>query len=306
MSKNISVHSTYTRNRAGFTLIELLVVIAIIAILAAILFPVFAQARERARSISCLSDLKQMGLALTQYEQDYDETTPCGVYLFGAGGSGWAGEIYPYVKSGRVYQCPDDDSATGNYSSYAINSNLGTGNSYPYSGSTLASMNAPSRTVLFFEVSGSQGYSTSGGYTLYDVTQSEEGPNAIWGGSAFGNGNDMWGYNPNGSGTFDSCSSFGHDPGATLQYATGWLGGLKPPSGLECHFTGQYGRHQQGSNYLFNDTHAKFLRGSSVSPGFNAGNSGDPQYSDDATYDVAAGTEGTVNGQPIGGTFSVK
>src|SRR5437762_6356050 len=64
------------RARSGFTLIELLVVIAIIAILAAILFPVFAQAREKARAISCLSNCKQAGLAWSMYAQDYDETTP--------------------------------------------------------------------------------------------------------------------------------------------------------------------------------------------------------------------------------------
>lgn len=64
------------QSRSGFTLIELLVVIAIIAILAAILFPVFAQAREKARSASCLSNTKQLGLGLVMYVQDYDETFP--------------------------------------------------------------------------------------------------------------------------------------------------------------------------------------------------------------------------------------
>ena len=64
------------RRRLGFTLIELLVVIAIIAILAAILFPVFAQARESARQTSCLSNMKQLGLAMTMYAQDYDEAVP--------------------------------------------------------------------------------------------------------------------------------------------------------------------------------------------------------------------------------------
>ena len=68
--------------RTGFTLIELLVVIAIIAILAAILFPVFAQAREKARQTSCLSNAKQLGLGISMYVQDYDETMPfaCGWY----------------------------------------------------------------------------------------------------------------------------------------------------------------------------------------------------------------------------------
>ena len=111
--------------RAGFTLIELLVVIAIIAILAAILFPVFAKAREKARQITCASNLKQMGLGILQYVQDNDETypvtngditnfngcttTPCGTGI-------WAQQIYPYVKSQQVFECPDcpdDSSYTG-------------------------------------------------------------------------------------------------------------------------------------------------------------------------------------------------
>src|SRR5579859_226905 len=92
----------------AFTLIELLVVIAIIAILAAILFPVFAQAREKARSISCLSNMKELGLAFMQYEQDNDEQMIVNDDLWG---QGWAGKIYPYVKSGGVYGCPDDSTS---------------------------------------------------------------------------------------------------------------------------------------------------------------------------------------------------
>jgi len=88
--------------RTGFTLIELLVVIAIIAILAAILFPVFAQAREKARAISCLSNTKQSGLAFAMYVQDYDETTP----KMGNGTDWWTA-IYPYTKNLGVFLCPD-------------------------------------------------------------------------------------------------------------------------------------------------------------------------------------------------------
>lgn len=88
--------------RNGFTLIELLVVIAIIAILAAILFPVFAQAREKARAISCLSNLKQSGTAFAMYVQDYDETTPA----LGFGREWWS-SIYPYTKNLQLYYCPD-------------------------------------------------------------------------------------------------------------------------------------------------------------------------------------------------------
>jgi prepilin-type N-terminal cleavage/methylation domain-containing protein/prepilin-type processing-associated H-X9-DG protein len=92
----------------GFTLIELLVVIAIIAILAAILFPVFAQAREKARAISCASNEKQVGLAILQYVQDYDEAFPqaCDDQWH----SGWPTTVQPYIKSLDAFECPDDSS----------------------------------------------------------------------------------------------------------------------------------------------------------------------------------------------------
>lgn len=101
----------------GFTLIELLVVIAIIAILVAILFPVFAQAREKARQTSCLSNTKQIGLGFVQYVQDYDEITPyvcrtsTGASCGGSGQfwgttPGWA--LAPYIKSTQVWRCPSD------------------------------------------------------------------------------------------------------------------------------------------------------------------------------------------------------
>ena len=100
----------FIRQKA-FTLIELLVVIAIIAILAAILFPVFATAREKARQTSCASNEKQLGLAFMQYVQDYDETFPggdlYGVQYMGPG-DGWAMQIWPYLKSLQVLSCPSD------------------------------------------------------------------------------------------------------------------------------------------------------------------------------------------------------
>src|SRR5256714_11050862 len=99
------------KRRIGFTLIELLVVIAIIAILAAILFPVFAQAREKARATSCLSNTKQLGLATYMYVQDYDETYALNLYLTNPA----TGEIttfidahIPYIKNQQIYVCPSD------------------------------------------------------------------------------------------------------------------------------------------------------------------------------------------------------
>ena len=102
--------------RRGFTLIELLVVIAIIALLAAILFPVFARARENARKSSCLNNLKQMGLGLAQYTQDFDETFPksrTGGFIFSpAAGvnpeAPWQWVILPYTKSTQIYKCPSN------------------------------------------------------------------------------------------------------------------------------------------------------------------------------------------------------
>ncbi len=103
--------------RYGFTLIELLVVIAIIAILAAILFPVFAKAREKARQASCQSNLKQVGLAIAQYMQDYDEKYPYAgngtddpyVAVNVCGWRGWLSNVVmPYVKNNQLFVCPSD------------------------------------------------------------------------------------------------------------------------------------------------------------------------------------------------------
>src|SRR5262245_23476762 len=95
--------------KSGFTLIELLVVIAIIAILAAILFPVFAQARDKARQATCISNGKQIGLALMMYAQDYNETTPSQWWDHN-GCTEWdctpAWQLSPYTKSTLIWVCP--------------------------------------------------------------------------------------------------------------------------------------------------------------------------------------------------------
>lgn len=132
------------RNKAyqGFTLIELLVVIAIIALLAAILFPVFSRARENARRTSCLSNSKQMGYGFVQYSQDYDERYPpytgndqvdrdnSALFSATVAPTGWAILLQPYVKSDQIFQCPSDpvrpNLSTGvDYSDYVYNYYVG-------------------------------------------------------------------------------------------------------------------------------------------------------------------------------------
>ncbi|MFQ3609967.1 MAG: DUF1559 domain-containing protein [Fimbriimonadales bacterium] len=97
-------------SRKGFTLIELLVVIAIIAILAAILFPVFAQAREKARQTQCLSNMRQMGIAVQMYVQDYDERFPLDSHTGTNAPWVWLNTLQPYVKTTLLYRCPSDPS----------------------------------------------------------------------------------------------------------------------------------------------------------------------------------------------------
>ncbi len=124
--------------KKAFTLIELLVVIAIIAILAAILFPVFGRARENARRSSCQSNLKQLGLGVMQYTQDYDERyMPVITYrradgaVGGYNDGGWGAIIQPYVKSTQLFQCPSEPSPPAPFFPYAP---AGTGSTdYSYS-----------------------------------------------------------------------------------------------------------------------------------------------------------------------------
>ncbi len=118
--------SPHQNRRPAFTLIELLVVIAIISILAAILFPAFARARESARRSSCLNNFKQIGLGMMQYSQDYDETMPrfshgggyngfTGYGAAGDDGARWADMITPYIKSTQVFDCPSGTKTTALY-----------------------------------------------------------------------------------------------------------------------------------------------------------------------------------------------
>jgi prepilin-type N-terminal cleavage/methylation domain-containing protein/prepilin-type processing-associated H-X9-DG protein len=159
--------------RKGFTLIELLVVIAIIAILASILFPVFARAREKARQTSCLSNIKQLVLGVNMYAQDYDEMLPSNVYDGNGslaqddGDYTWRECIRPYVKNVQIYQCPSKKMTTTPYdgaaadfnenAGYAINvQHWASGSPTPPYNESLGFMEDASAVVFLWEGTGGE------------------------------------------------------------------------------------------------------------------------------------------------------
>jgi prepilin-type N-terminal cleavage/methylation domain-containing protein/prepilin-type processing-associated H-X9-DG protein len=233
--------------RRGFTLIELLVVIAIIAILAAILFPVFARAREKARMASCMSNVKELALGVLMYAQDYDERTP-GAYgnssrsnsnnpgmnippgpVSGRGGTNtywyWVDMIYPYVKNLQIYHCP---SGTASRCDYNANTYAMAG-SHTASGTKLAQIGQPANELLLFD---SHDIRACGRYA----------------GVLDSNGSWKWCYGY-------PCMDEFKFPGDNT-YAHNWE------------------RHNGGCNYAFADGHVKWLNSSET---FNpTGSSGDP------------------------------
>jgi prepilin-type N-terminal cleavage/methylation domain-containing protein/prepilin-type processing-associated H-X9-DG protein len=280
--------------KRGFTLIELLVVIAIIAILAAILFPVFAKVREKARQTSCLSNEKQLGLAFAQYYEDYDEKWPSGstantTPADEVSGDGWAATIYPYVKSTGLYKCPDD-STTGDTSggvtyspvSYAFNSNA--------AGGSDAQFTSPASTVALFEV---QGPIAPLSVTWVSTTTTSDGYTANGAGLTVNNGT--------GAGSSLADNGLNLAGVAGFVYATsGFVGRTTPDLGS---FTNQNALHTGGANYLMADDHAKWLRGNAVSAGETATTANTYQNGN-----LASSTDysGSVAGEPAtAATFSL-
>ena len=295
--------SPVPRKSKAFTLIELLVVIAIIAILAAILFPVFAQAREKARAISCLSNEKQLGIGVMQYEQDYDEKAPGGLNGYG-GGSGYAGQIYPYVKNTSVFQCPDDTKVGPKSASLGINANTSVvapacvaanySNCCIFTADSLkiAAYTAPASTILLFEVANSHDYDIDK-EILFDPNLGGTGEYCGGSPSGYGLGG---GYEPNG---YHGEGTAGTPNDGYMKYATGILNGITTNTGS---FLSPDGRHNKGANYVMADGHAKFLQPGRVSPGLNANSPADKQVNNN----TAAGTAGTfVDGSTPAATFSV-
>jgi len=253
----------YRRNRA-FTLIELLVVIAIIAILAAILFPVFAQAREKARAISCLSNLKQVGLASQMYLQDYDEVMVVGNLPApgtAAGQYWWPSLLQPYIKTWNIYRCPDmgDPSNIWSggpfdwYGNWQVFASVGynydvlghfNGDCSNATGHSLAVLSSPASTIAFTDSAAGTGVpGTATGFYL----------------------NPQNGFtNVNGPLEYSRAGSSGA-PGwfTTCVWYNGQLGGYDwavAPTNPAPDFVGFGGiRHSGGENVCWADGHAKFM-----------------------------------------------
>jgi prepilin-type processing-associated H-X9-DG protein/prepilin-type N-terminal cleavage/methylation domain-containing protein len=277
--------STRRESRAAFTLIELLVVIAIIAILAAILFPVFAQARGKARQSSCLSNEKQIGLAILQYTADYDSTYPLGGT--DSWGAWWPSLVQPYIKSLGVFVCPDGNMAKTPYAYLTSPDRPGRGVGIDYAANAMfrslglpggaafacngpmcdiqgattwrnsimstseSDMKQPAATIMVAEKHCDEAGSV-GGYS-YASTVDKAGNSSNFIGSVFDN---------NGGNTMPSASLYGYSTPNMLPNGT--------RSATAAYPMGQRGavtaRHQGMANFLFCDGHVKTMKPEATNP----------------------------------------
>jgi prepilin-type N-terminal cleavage/methylation domain-containing protein/prepilin-type processing-associated H-X9-DG protein len=227
-------------NFGGFTLIELLVTISIIAVLAAILFPVFARARENARRASCMSNLKQISLGIRMYTQDYDEHVPpiqINAAPDPANPYGWADAVQPYVKSTQLFQCPSEkwgplhpndsvfhgpkhNEAGAGYTDYWMNSMASKTTAQGLGGKSIAEFVSPSQTVLL------------------------------------GDGGGTWSNKP----SFYSDSRYYSNSTAKTTAALGYCSSSSAPHLAVIMDEGSE-RHLDGTNFAFADGHVKWIKG---------------------------------------------
>lgn len=288
----------------AFTLIELLVVIAIIAILAAILFPVFAQARAKARQVSCLSNTKQLTLGFMQYVQDYDEMFPYWNWTwnsdFGSGGpttkgvysTVWFNAIYPYVKNGQVYSCPDDTLRIAPSTCANGDGSGGIGgwsqacdrNALMALGINQAIVDQPmsygiNEPLHFGELGNPQPNGQSG--TALARLEKPAGTmliaDSIWPttGSAF-NGDGSWTRTPDPNDPNDNAHyclinrvAFAKDPSVQYDYNAG-MACATPPDSWKADADSK-SRHTAGANIGFADGHSKWMRNTRITNDLYAG-----------------------------------
>ncbi len=251
-----------TRIRKAFTLIELLVVIAIIAILAAILFPVFGRARENARRTSCSSNMKQIGLAMLQYAQDYDEMMPFKLGYFNVSGpiSTWDNLIEPYAQksgmktSGGVFYgtgsqpymvCPSDSVVRPAASGVKMNSPR----SYGLVGTSGGFTNISANYAWTNYTADALGSKYFPGKNLSQFSKPSESFMVV---ECPMNGNIVGGYN----------NDIIYSPSSTAPTGTAQdgYGSVAPSQNVGVNADGKLGSHFNGWNYLYFDGHVKYLR----------------------------------------------
>ena len=251
-------------NHRGFTLVEMAVLVAVIGIIAAILLPVFASVRENGRRTACLSNERQVGMAMMLYVADNGETFPSGKI---SPCDCWVSQVRPYVRDDALFRCPSDrsDLPSGDATlvvSYGMNKGLGwtrSASTIGMAGQGLSDLTASARTVLFFEVENSGVTPTNAPHMIDGSATGDAGLE----GSAYSDGQGGMVSDPtypNGSGI----------SAGQLRYATGDIGG-RPLNGVTKDGRpigrGSTPRHAGGSDYVACDGHAVWLRPETVSGG---------------------------------------